>query len=53
MINVLPVINKVNANSIGAIGVVETDIANLPGTLFSFISKVPTDLDMIFESRTR
>lgn len=53
MINALPGVNKVNENSIGATGVIETDISNLSGTLFYFISKVPTDLDMVFESRTR
>ena len=53
MINALPGVNKVNANSIGATGVIEVETANLSKTLFSFIEKVPTDDDMIFESKRR
>ena len=47
MINNLPGVNKVNKNSIGATGVIETPINTLPGVLFDFISKVPTDSDMV------
>lgn len=47
MINNLPGINKVNAESVGATGIIETDLNNLPLILFDFISKVPTDSDMI------
>jgi hypothetical protein len=46
MINNLPGVNKVNENSIGATGVIETSIDLLPQTLFSFMAKVPTDSDM-------
>ena len=46
MINALPGINKVNENSIGATGVIETDINYLPETLYNFIAHVPTDQDM-------
>ena len=52
MINSLPGINKVNEDSIGATGAFETDIDNLAESLFSFISKVPTDEDMVFKSRS-
>ena len=45
--NNLPGVNKVNKNSIGATGVIETPINTLPGVLFDFISKVPTDYDMV------
>ena len=31
----------------GATGVIETPISTLPGVLFDFISKVPTDYDMV------
>lgn len=46
MINSLPGINKVNDESVGATGVFETSINNLPNSLFDFISKVPMDSDM-------
>lgn len=46
MINRLPGVNKVNKDSVGATGVMEVKISDLPKTLFSFISMVPTDLDM-------
>lgn len=49
MINALPGINKINENSIGATGVVEVEINKLPNMLFDFISKVPTDSDMVFK----
>ncbi len=49
MINNLPGINKVNKNSVGATGVIETPIDTLPGVLFDFISKVPTDYDMVID----
>ena len=47
MINNLPGINKVNENSVGATGVMEVPINTLPSVLFDFISRVPTDNDMI------
>ena len=47
MINKLPGINKVNENSIGATGAFEIPISDLPNELFSFISKVPMDVDMV------
>lgn len=53
MINVLPGINKVNYDSVGATGIIETDINYLFETIFDFISKVPTDNDMICERRVR
>lgn len=51
MINNLPGINKVNENSAGATGVIEVPISTLPGVLFDFISRVPTDNDMIINYR--
>lgn len=51
MINNLPGINKVNENSVGATGVIEVAIESLPSTLFSFISKVPTDADIVSNKR--
>ena len=53
MINALPGINRVNPNSIGATGVFETDVNQLSQQVYNFISKVPTDADMIFERKTR
>ena len=50
MINRLPGINKVNKDSIGATGSVEVPINALSETLFNFISKVPSDSDMILET---
>ena len=51
MINKLPGIsNKVTDDSIGATGVIETSINNLQEVLFDFISKVPTDKDIVFKS---
>lgn len=49
MINDLPGINKVNQDSVGATGVIEIPISDLPNVLFNFISKVPTDSDMVFK----
>lgn len=46
MINALPGINKVNENSVGATGAIEISVENLPNTLYDFLSKVPTDLDI-------
>ena len=46
MINRLPGVNKVNKDSVGATGVMEVKISDLPKTLFNFISMVPTDSDM-------
>ena len=51
MINALPGVNKVNENSIAATGVIETSVNNLPQTLYSFIEKVPTDADIVFEGK--
>lgn len=53
MINKLPGVNKVNNDSIGATGVIEVPIEYLSDTLFDFISKVPTDSDMVFETTMR
>ena len=50
MINMLPGINKVNNDSIGATGVVEVPMEYLSKKLFDFISKVPMDSDMKFET---
>lgn len=47
MINNLPGINKVNENSPGGTGVLEVSLEELPLVLYDFISKVPTDDDMI------
>ena len=47
MINRLPGINKVTSDSIGATGVIVTEIKYLSDTLVDFILKVPTDTDMI------
>ena len=49
MINKLPGVNKVTAESIGATGVFETSIENLQEEIYKFISMVPTDMDMIME----
>ena len=51
MINNLPGINKVIKDTIGATGIFETDIDNLNEALFTFISKVPTDADMVIERK--
>ena len=48
MVNDLPGINKVNSDSVGATGIIETDVNSLPRVLFDFISKVPMDKDMVF-----
>ena len=50
MINLLPGINKVNNNSIGATGAIEVNIDDLSQVLFDFISKVPMDSDMVLDS---
>lgn len=49
MINNLPGINKVTAESIGATGVFEIPIENLQEELYRFISMVPTDMDMVLD----
>jgi hypothetical protein len=50
MINALPGLsNKVDRNSVGASGVIEVPQEELSETLFNFISKVPTDNDIVFE----
>ena len=46
MVNNLPGINKIKDDTVGATGIIETDIKDLPNVLFSFISKVPMDEDM-------
>ena len=51
MVNNLPGINKVNQDSVGATGILEIPISDLSNTLFSFISKVPMDSDMIINNR--
>ena len=48
-VNRLPGINKINNNSVGATGVIVTDINKLSETINDFISKVPTDLDILNE----
>ena len=37
-------------DSVGATGIIEIPISDLPNTLFSFISKVPMDSDMIISN---
>lgn len=49
MVNNLPGINRVNEDSIGATGVVEIPVEELPNMLFNFISKVPMDSDMVIQ----
>ena len=49
MINKLPGVNKVNEDSIGATGAFEITIDDLPNSLYDFISKVPTDFDMVIK----
>ena len=49
MINNLPGVNKVNQDSVGATGAIEIPIGDLQNTLFSLISKVPTDSDMVLK----
>lgn len=51
MINNLPGVNRVDKNSVGATGVIEVPTSALAETLYDFISKVPMDSDMVFESR--
>lgn len=51
MINNLPGVNKVNEDSVGATGVIETTIDQLEEVLFDFIEKVPTDSDIVFKTR--
>ncbi len=51
MINNLPGVNKVNQDSVGATGIIEIPITDLSNTLFNFISKVPTDSDMLINNR--
>lgn len=49
MVNSLPGINPVDENSIGATGVFETELDNFYESVYDFISKVPTDLDMEYD----
>ncbi len=43
MVNNLPGVNKIKDHSIGTTGLIETNISDLPNTLYNFISKVPMD----------
>ena len=47
MVNALPGITKVNENSIGARGITSFPKEELSEQIFGFISKVPTDLDLM------
>lgn len=47
MVNSLPGVNPVTKDSVGATGVIEVDIDELSNKLYDFISKVPTDEDII------
>ena len=47
MVNSLPGVNKVKEDSVGATGVIVTNSKYLSNTLIDFISKVPTDEDII------
>ncbi len=49
MVNSLPGINLVNENSVGATGVFEVPQAEMSSALYDFISKVPTDLDLVMK----
>ena len=53
MVNKLKGINRVNENSVGATGTIEVDVNDLKETLFTFISMVPMDQDMIIEDKIR
>ena len=50
MINMLPGVNRVSKESIGATGIIDVPINDLSSSLFDFISKVPTDDDIIYEN---
>ncbi len=47
MVNKIPGVNKVNADSIGTTGTIEVEVKDLPTALFNFISMVPTDMDIV------
>ncbi|MBR6949077.1 MAG: hypothetical protein IKH54_02715 [Bacilli bacterium] len=49
MINRLPGVNKVNKDSVGATGVIETTKEEAADVIYDFISKVPTDMDMVLD----
>lgn len=51
MINDLPGVNRVTKDSIGATGVIVTNSNYLSDTVIDFISKVPTDEDIIISIR--
>ena len=53
MINALPGINKVNSDSVGATGIIEVNKDILSQTLFSFISRVPTDNDIVVDNHKK
>ncbi len=47
MVNLLPGVNKVNEDSLGAIGKFNVSVDELPNTLYNFIKKVPKDDDLV------
>ena len=47
MVNLLPGVNRVNENSLGAIGKFNVSVDELPNTLYNFIKKVPKDDDLV------
>ena len=47
MFNLLPGVNRVNENSLGAIGKFNVSVDELPNTLYNFIKKVPKDDDLV------
>ena len=46
MVNALEGVNKINSYDIGTTGVFERPLAELPDALYTFISKVPMDMDL-------
>ena len=51
MVNALPGVRKVETkDSPGTVGVIETPLNDLPNVLFDFISRVPTDLDIVLDN---
>lgn len=51
MVNALPGVNPVNEDSVGATGKFEMDRSTLSEGLNDFITKVPTDLDIVLKTR--
>ena len=49
MVNSLPGVNKTHDIRMGTTGIIAVPINELQSTLFNFISKVPTDADMVFD----